>query len=253
MIGDVIGKPGRQAIRRLVPDLRREHRIDLVIANGENTAGGFGITAETAYELLESGVDVLTSGNHIWDQKEIIPHLDQGMPLLRPANYPDAPGQGYLIRDRVMVVNLMGRVFMPQPIDCPFQTASRLLEEVRAREAPSVIIVDFHAEASSEKQAMGWYLDGRVSVVVGTHTHVGTVDARILPKGTAFVTDVGMTGPVNSCIGSETGAVIQRFLTGMPQRLQVADGPVIMNSVMVDVDPQTGKALAIQRLDRMVD
>jgi metallophosphoesterase (TIGR00282 family) len=252
MIGDVIGKPGRQAIRRLVPDLRREHRIDLVIANGENTAGGFGITAETAYELLESGVDILTSGNHIWDQKEIIPHLDRGLPLLRPANYPDAPGQGYLVRDRVMVMNLMGRVFM-QPIDCPFRTASRLLEQVAAQEAPAVIIVDFHAEATSEKQAMGWYLDGRVSVMVGTHTHVGTVDARILPKGTAYITDVGMTGPVNSVIGSDSAAVIQRFLTGMPQRLPVAEGPVVMNSVMVDVDPQTGKAQAIQRLDRMVE
>jgi len=253
MIGDVIGKPGRQAIRRLVPDLRREHRIDLVIANGENTAGGFGITVETAYELLESGVDVLTSGNHIWDQKEIMPHMDQGLPLLRPANYPDAPGQGYLVRDRVMVINLMGRVFMPQPIDCPFRTATRILEQAAAREAPDIIIVDFHAEATSEKQAMGWYLDGRVSAMVGTHTHVGTVDARILPKGTAYLTDVGMTGPVNSVIGSDTGAVIQRFLTGMPQRLPVAEGPVVMNSVMVDVDPQTGKALAIQRLDRMVE
>jgi metallophosphoesterase (TIGR00282 family) len=172
--------------------------------------------------------------------------------MLRPANYPDAPGQGYLVRDRVMVMNLMGRVFM-QPIDCPFRTASRLLEQVAAREAPAIIIVDFHAEATSEKQAMGWYLDGRVSVMVGTHTHVGTVDARILPKGTAYVTDVGMTGPVNSVIGSDSAAVIQRFLTGMPQRLPVAEGPVIMNSVMVDVDPQTGKALAIQRLDRMVE
>lgn len=252
MIGDIIGKPGRQAIRRLVPDLRREHRIDMVIANGENSAGGFGITGETAYELLESGVDVLTSGNHIWDQKEIIPHLNQGLPLLRPANYPDAPGYGYLVRDGVMVMNLMGRVFM-QPIDCPFRTASKLLEQAAAKEAPGIVIVDFHAEATSEKQAMGWYLDGRVSAVFGTHTHVGTVDARILPKGTAYLTDVGMTGPVNSVIGSETGAVIQRFLTGMPQRLQVADGPLVMNSVLVDVDPRTGKATAIQRLDRMVD
>jgi metallophosphoesterase (TIGR00282 family) len=195
---------------------------------------------------------VLTSGNHIWDQKEIIPHLDQGLPLLRPANYPDAPGHGYLVRDRVMVLNLMGRVFM-QPIDCPFRTATRVLEEAIAREAPGIIVVDFHAEATSEKQAMGWYLDGRVSAVIGTHTHVGTVDARILPKGTAYLTDIGMTGPVNSVIGSDSGAVIQRFLTGMPQRLPVAEGPVVLNSVMVDVDPQTGKALAIQRLDRMVE
>jgi len=252
MIGDIIGKPGRQAVRRILPDLRREHRIDLVIANGENTAGGFGITTDTAAELLESGVDILTSGNHIWDQKEIIPALDQGLPLLRPANYPGAPGRGYLVRDGVMVMNLMGRVFM-QPLDCPFRTAAQLIEEVRGAEAPSVIFVDFHAEATSEKQAMGWYLDGRASAVVGTHTHVGTVDTRILPKGTAFVTDVGMAGPVNSVIGSDSGAVLERFLTGLPQRLPVAEGPVMVNSVMIDVDTQTGKALAIQRLDRMVN
>ena len=183
MIGDVIGKPGRQAIRSLVPGLRDECGIDLVIANGENAAGGFGITLETAYELLESGVDVLTSGNHIWDQKEIIPHMDEGLPLIRPANYPDAPGRGYLIQDDVMVLNLMGRVFMPA-LDCPFRAANALLQPKEGVPVPKIIIVDFHAEATSEKQGMGWYLDGRVSAVLGTHTHVGTVDAKILPKGT---------------------------------------------------------------------
>lgn len=252
MIGDVIGKPGRRAIRHLVPDLRQEYQIDLVIANGENTAGGFGITVETAYELLESGVDVLTSGNHIWDQKEIVPHLDEGLPLLRPANYPDAPGRGYLVHRDVMVINLIGRVFMA-PLECPFRTADRLLKEAKADGAPPVIVVDFHAEATSEKQALGWYLDGRVSAIFGTHTHVGTVDTRILPRGTAYLTDVGMTGPVNSVIGSETRAVLDRFLTALPNRLSVATGPVIMNSVLVEVDPETGKALTIQRLDRMVN
>jgi len=251
MIGDVIGQPGRRAIGRLVPDLRREYKLDLVVANGENAAGGFGITPATAQELLACGVDVLTSGNHIWDQKEIIPALDEGLPLLRPANYPDAPGRGHLVHGDVMVINLMGRVFMA-PLDCPFRTADRLLREVKEGGAPKVIIVDFHAEATSEKQAMGWYLDGVVSAVVGTHTHVGTVDARILPKGTAYVTDVGMTGPVNSVIGSDTGAVLERFLTAMPQRLPVAEGPVMLNSVLVDVDPGTGKALTISRVDRMV-
>lgn len=252
MIGDVIGKPGRQAVRALVPALRREYNIDLVIANGENTAGGFGITLETAYELLDSGIDVLTSGNHIWDQKEIIPHMDEGLPLIRPANYPNAPGRGYWVQDGVMVMNLMGRVFMPA-LDCPFRTADAVLREARASEEFTVAIVDFHAEATSEKQGMGWYLDGRVSAVLGTHTHVGTVDARILPKGTAYLTDVGMTGPTNSVIGSSVDAVLDRFLTGMPQRLPVASGPVMLNSVLVDVDRDTGRASAIQRIDRMVD
>ena len=252
MIGDVIGQPGRRAVRQLVPQLREEFGIDLVIANGENTAGGFGITLDTAEELLQNGVDILTSGNHIWDQKEIIPHMGEGLPLIRPANYPEAPGRGYLIQDGVMVLNLMGRVFMPT-LDCPFRTANQVLDEAKTEGAPPVIIVDFHAEATSEKQGLGWYLDGRVSAVLGTHTHVGTVDARILPKGTAYLTDVGMTGPINSVIGSDTNAVLDRFLTGMPQRLPVAGGPVMLNSVLMDIDPETGKALSIQRIDRMVE
>ena len=252
MIGDVIGQPGRRTVRSLVSDLRQEHGIDLVIANGENTAGGFGLTVDTAYELLESGVDILTSGNHIWDQKEILPHLDEGLPVVRPANYPDAPGRGSLVQGGVMVINLQGRVFMP-PLDCPFRTADRLLQEARASGSPPVIIVDFHAEATSEKQAMGWYLDGRVGAVLGTHTHVGTIDAKVLPKGTAYVTDVGMTGPVNSVIGSEASAVLDRFLTAMPQRLAVARGPTVMNSVLVEIDTETGKARSIQRLDLGVD
>ncbi len=252
MIGDVIGKPGRRAVKHLLPEMRSEHGIDMVIANGENTAGGFGLTLETASELLDSGVDILTSGNHIWDQKEIIPYMDEGLPLIRPANYPDAPGRGSLVHDNVLVVNLMGRTFMPA-LDCPFRTADRILEEAADPEPPPVVIVDFHAEATSEKQAMGWYLDGRASGVVGTHTHVGTVDCRVLPNGTAYVSDVGMTGPTNSVIGSETEAVLQRFLTGLPQRLPVADGPVALNSVLLEVDQDTGKALSIERLDRALN
>ena len=251
MVGDVIGKPGRRAVQALIPSLRREQGIDLVIANGENTAGGFGLTADTANELLESGVDVLTSGNHIWDQKEIIPYLDEGLPLVRPANYPDAPGRGSLLHKDVLVVNLLGRVFMPA-LDCPFRTADAILREANASDKPAVIIVDFHAEATSEKQALGWYLDGRVSAVLGTHTHVGTVDYKILPKGTAYVSDVGMTGPMDSVIGSDADVVVERFLTGMPQRLPVASGPVLLNSVMIDVDEETGKARSIERLDRTV-
>lgn len=253
MIGDVVGQPGRRAVSRLIPGLRQELGLDLVIANGENAAGGYGITPDTAEELLHGGVDILTSGNHIWDQKEIIPQLDEGLPLLRPANYPAAPGRGYLIQDGVMVLNLMGRLFMPT-LDCPFRAANRALAEVQEQgESPSVVIVDFHAEATSEKQALGWYLDGRVSAVIGTHTHVGTVDARILPKGTAYLTDVGMTGPVNSVIGSDANAVIDRFLTGMPQRAAVAGGPALLNAVMVEVDTDTGQALAIQRIDRRLE
>ena len=254
MIGDVIGSPGREALRRLLPDLRQEKDIDLVIANGENAAGGFGLTVDTASEMLDSGVDVLTSGNHIWDKKEFIPYMDdvqgEGLPVVRPANYPSAPGVGVIRRKGVAVVNLMGRVFMAQ-LDCPFRTADHLLDRIREEEDTPVIIVDFHAEATSEKQAMGWYLDGRVSGVFGTHTHVGTIDARILPGGTAYLTDVGMTGPMDSVIGSDTRAVLERFLTSMPQRLEVAKGACTFNSVLVEVDDNTGRSVHLERVDRM--
>ena len=251
-IGDVIGKSGRDTGRSLLPGLKHELSIDFVICNGENTAGGFGITADTALELLESGVDVLTSGNHIWDKKEIVPYLDEGLPPIRPANYPDAPGRGYLHQRGVTVVNLMGRVFMA-PLDCPFRTADALLGRLNEEGENKVIIVDFHAEATSEKQAMGWYLDGRVSGVFGTHTHVGTVDARILPKGTAYLTDGGMTGPADSVIGSDKDAVLERFMTSLPQRLPVATGPCMLNAVLVEVDDETGNASSIERVDRRVD
>ena len=251
MIGDVIGKPGRDAVESLVPSLRREFSIDLVIANGENTAGGFGLTPDTVSDLLDSDVDVITSGNHVWRQKEIIPFLNEEWPLIRPANYPPGtPGRGYIRLGSTAVLNLMGRVFM-NTLDCPFRTADQILQEMTGVNPPKTIIVDFHAEATSEKQAMGWYLDGRVSAVLGTHTHVATADARVLPGGTAFVTDVGMTGPYNSVIGSDIDSVLEGFLTQMPRRLQVARPPAILNSVLLDIDDETGAATGIQRVDRM--
>jgi len=248
-IGDLVGKPGRKAISQLLPGLRQQYGLDLVIANAENAAGGRGLTPDTAKELLDSGVDVLTSGNHIWAQKEIIPHLDGDMPILRPLNYPaGVPGKGYLVIKGVAVVNLMGRVFIGD-FDCPFRAMDQLL----ARLEPKIIIVDFHAEATSEKVAMGRYLDGRVSAVLGTHTHVGTIDAQLLPKGTAYVSDIGMSGPIDSVIGDDTEDVLQRFLTQMPHRLGVGKGKVAFNAIMVGVDDKTGKATSIERVYREVE
>jgi 2',3'-cyclic-nucleotide 2'-phosphodiesterase len=251
-IGDVIGKPGRQAVQKLLPGLRQQYQIDLVIANSENAAGGLGLTSITAKELLDTGIDVLTSGNHIWDQKEIIPHLDGDLPILRPLNYPSGvPGRGCLIREHIAIINLIGRTFMNN-YDCPFRAMDTLLPRIRNN--CSIIIVDFHAEATSEKVAMGRYLDGRVSAVVGTHTHVGTIDAKIFPKGTAHVTDIGMTGPEYSVIGDDIQSVLQRFLTVMPHRLTVGTGSrMIFNSVLINVDDKSGQAFSIERIDREVE
>jgi metallophosphoesterase (TIGR00282 family) len=247
-IGDIVGKPGRKAVSQLLPDLRQQYRTDLVIANGENAAGGVGLTLSTAKELLDTGVDVLTSGNHIWVHKEIIPYLDGEMPILRPLNYPlGVPGKGHIVIGRVAVVNLIGRTFMGD-FDCPFRAMDQLLTELKQ----SIIIVDFHAEATSEKGAMGRYLDGRVSAVLGTHTHVGTIDAQLLPQGTAYVTDIGMTGPLDSVIGDDAEAVIQRFLTRMPYRLSVGKGKTAFNAILVKVDDDTGRALSIERIYREV-
>ncbi len=250
-IGDIIGKPGRQAMGKLLPVLRQQYGLDMVIANAENSAGGIGVTSNTAKELLDAGADVLTSGNHIWAQKEIIPYLDGEMPILRPLNYPPGvPGRGYIVNGQVMVINLMGRVFMGA-LDCPFRAMDKLLAELENK--PPIIIVDFHAEATSEKMAMGRYLDGRVSAVLGTHTHVGTIDAQLLPRGTAYVTDIGMTGPVDSIIGDDTEAVIRRFLTAMPHRLSVGKGKTMLNAVMVRVDEDSGRATSIERIYRQVE
>jgi metallophosphoesterase (TIGR00282 family) len=249
MIGDVVGRPGRRAVQTILPQLRQELQLDLVVANGENAAGGAGITPDTATELLRSGVDVITSGNHIWDQKEIIPHLNGDTPILRPLNYPSSvPGRGYINLGGALIVNLIGRVFVGT-FDCPFKAMDRLLEELSDR--PATVILDMHAEATSEKAALAWYLDGRVSVVAGTHTHVATADARLLPKGTAFVSDLGMVGPTNSIIGVEPKDVLERFLTQTPRRLTVAKaGPTRFNSVLVDIDESTGTATSIERVDR---
>ncbi len=250
-IGDIIGKPGREAVDILLPDLRQQYRVDLVIANGENAAGGVGITALTAKELLDVGVDIITSGNHVWAHKDILPHLDSDMPILRPLNYPPGVvGRGYLIRKNVMVVSLMGRTFIGN-LDCPFQAMDKLLAAVTPK--TPVIIVDFHAEATSEKMAMGRYLDGRVSAVLGTHTHVGTIDHQIFPNGTAYVTDIGMTGPIDSIIGDKVELVISRFLSAIPHRLSVGEGRTVFNAVMVDIDESSGKARSIERIQREVE
>ena len=250
-IGDVVGRPGRKAIRKCLPEVKQQYAFDLVIANAENVAGGLGVTATTAKELFEAGVDVLTSGNHIWAQKEIIPYLDSDMPIIRPLNYPpDVPGKGYIIKNQVMVVNLIGRTYIGN-FDCPFRMMDKLLTEVEDR--PSVIVVDFHAEATSEKIALGRYLDGRVSAVLGTHTHVGTIDALIFPRGTAYVTDIGMTGPVDSVIGDDAGSVVHHFLTMLPHRLSVADGDrITFNAVMVQIDDKSSRAVAIDRIQREI-
>ena len=251
MIGDIIGKPGRHATQKLLPDLRQQYGLDLVIANAENSAGGLGVTPTTATELLEAGIDVLTSGNHIWAQKEIIPYLDSEMPILRPLNYPlSVPGRGYIIKEKAVIVNLIGRTFMSN-FDCPFRAMDKLLAELQPE--PPVIIVDFHAEATSEKIAMGRYLDGRVTAVLGTHTHVGTIDAQLLPQGTAYVTDIGMTGPIDSIIGDDTEAVLQRFLTMVPNRLSVGRGKTMFNAVLVRVDDESGRATSIERVYREVE
>jgi 2',3'-cyclic-nucleotide 2'-phosphodiesterase len=260
MIGDLIGKPGRHAIEQLLPDLRTERGIDFVTANGENVAGGMGLTTSTAEALLGAGVDVITSGNHIWDKKEIYPFLDASDRVLRPHNYGtnQVPGRGWgtfdaLDGSHVAVINLQGRTYM-QPIDNPFTDADALLDDSATPEPlPPIRLVDFHCELTSEKNALGLYLDGRVSVVVGTHTHVVTGDERILPGGTAYLTDIGMTGPVWSVIGFDPSTVLPRFINALPTRFEVGEGPVVFNAVQVDIDPATGRALAIERIQRLVE
>ena len=257
VIGDIIGKPGRLAVVGSLPDLRTEHDIDLVIANGENLAAGAGLTPSLAEELFANGVDVITSGNHIWDKREIYDYLDSGRPVLRPLNYPDdAPGRGWLLHtlpdgDRVAVVNVMGRVFMNQ-LDSPFAALDGLLDGA-AEPLPTLRFVDFHCEITSEKNAMGWYLDGRVTAVLGTHTHVPTADARLLPKGTAYISDVGMTGPRDSVIGFSLETVLPRFLTHLPTRFAVADGPVMFNAVVVEAERTSGRARSITQLQRLIE
>src|SRR5687768_2222765 len=250
MVGDVYGEPGRAAVQKLLPKLKQEHQIDFTVVNVENAAGGFGVTATIARAFLDQGVDVMTSGNHIWDKKEIVEYIGKENLLLRPANYPvGTPGAGYITLKagphRVTVINLMGRVFM-HPIDCPFRKADDILAEI-GRESP-IVLVDMHAEATSESVAMGWYLDGRVTAVVGTHRHVQTADDRVLPGGTAYITDLGLTGPTDGVIGVDRDQIIQRFLTQMPIRFETAKGPVKLHAVVITVDPESGRASHIERL-----
>ena len=255
-IGDIVGRPGRELIRRGLPAVVDHHQIDFVMANAENAAAGFGITRETGEQMLNAGVEVMTSGNHIWDKKEAIDYIGIEPRLLRPANYSSGvPGRGsYLARTRggetVGVINIMGRVFMVA-IDDPFAVVIREVEAMRAR--TRTIVVDFHAEATSEKIAMGWHLDGRVSAVVGTHTHVQTADERILPAGTAYLTDVGMTGPHDSVIGVEIAPALGRFLNAMPAKFETAAGNPRMHAVIVETDRETGRAVDIERLSLGVD
>ena len=249
-IGDIMGEPGRRAIARQLPKLIGQHAIDVVIGNGENVAGGFGITPELAHELFEMGLAVITMGNHAWDKKEIVEFITHEPRLLRPANYPEGvPGRGSLVvetpgGERLAVMQVMGRVYMPT-LDCPFQIARREVAQLKAQTA--AIIVDMHAEATSEKMAMGYYLDGEVTAVVGTHTHVQTADEQILPKGTAYITDIGMTGPIHSVIGIKKEIAIEKFLTGMPRRFEVASGPSVFSAVLIELDARLGKAVGIQR------
>jgi metallophosphoesterase (TIGR00282 family) len=255
-IGDIVGRPGRELVRHGLRGLVDHHRIDLVIANAENSAAGFGITRELGDQLLDWGVDVMTSGNHIWDKKEALDYIGAEPRLLRPANYPaGAPGNGsYLARTRdgrsVGVVNVMGRVFMLN-IDDPFQIVLREIEALRKR--TRVVFVDFHAEATSEKIAMGWHLDGKATAVVGTHTHVQTADERILPKGTAYLTDVGMTGPHDSIIGVEVEAALNRFLTALPQKFETATGNPRLNAVVIEADETSGVATDIERVSLSIE
>jgi 2',3'-cyclic-nucleotide 2'-phosphodiesterase len=250
-IGDIIGKPGRLAVKELLPSLISRHEIDLVIANCENAAAGFGVTREVVEELYEAHIDILTSGNHIWDKKEILEFIEDYETLLRPANYPGAvPGKGAVLMptaagDYVGVLNLAGRIFMA-PINCPFEEAKKAV--ARLQEKTNVIIVDIHAEATSEKKALGWYLDGEVSAVLGTHTHVQTADNEILPQGTAYISDAGMTGPFDSVIGIKKDTIIERFLTQIPNRFDVAKGDVRLQGVVLDVDAISGKANSIERI-----
>lgn len=250
-IGDIIGSPGRMAVRELLPALVSKKKIDFVIANCENVAAGFGVTKKVVEELFKCNIDVLTSGNHIWNKREVLEFIGDFERLLRPANYPStAPGAGSVLiplktGEYIAVLNLAGRVFM-NPSDCPFVTAKNKVAELR--EKTKIIIVDIHAEATSEKKALGWYLDGEVSAVIGTHTHVQTADEEILSQGTAYISDAGMTGPFDSVIGINKEAIIERFLTQMPNKFEVAKDDIRMQGVIVDIDSVSGKAISINRI-----
>ncbi len=250
-IGDIVGEPGRRVIRRMLHKVVGQHDVELVIGNGENVAGGFGITPELTHELFDMGIAVITTGNHAWDKKEIVDFIKREPRLLRPANYPaGVPGRGSYVAEtpggeRLGILQLMGRAYMPT-LDCPFQVAGRELALLK-QETPAVV-VDMHCETTSEKMAMGYFLDGQVAAVVGTHTHVQTADEQILPNGTAYITDIGMTGPIHSVIGIKKELAIEKFLTQMPRRFETASGPAVLSAVLIELDAGVGKALSIQRI-----
>jgi len=251
LVGDVIGRPGRRAFRKYVQQLRKEKGIDVVIANGENSAAGKGLTRTSLDELYSGGADIVTTGNHVWDKKDVLEFIDSEPFLIRPANYPEgAPGKGYCLypfkAKTIGVMNLSGRSFMPA-LDCPFQKVDELLKEMQ--DQCDIIFLDFHAETTSEKMAMGWYLDGRVNGVVGTHTHIQTSDARVLPQGTAYITDLGMVGPWNSVLGVQTDKIIYKFITGLPVRFEVEEqGPQVFSAIIVEIDDKTNKTLGIESI-----
>jgi len=256
LIGDIVGSPGREAVKKIVPKLRRERDIDFVIANAENVAGGSGLTPETVDELLQNEVGVITSGDHVWKKKEVYERLSKDKRIIRPANYPEtSPGSGMTVIPmengaKIAVINLLGRVFM-NPIDCPFTAAEREIGKIN-RET-KIILVDMHAEATSEKIAMGRFLDGRVSVVFGTHTHVQTADEKIFPHGTGYITDLGMTGPQDSVIGRRHDAIVEHFLTCMPKKFEVADKDVELQGAIVNIDDESGKTLSIERVKEKIE
>jgi metallophosphoesterase (TIGR00282 family) len=252
LIGDIVGRPGREAVEIFLPQLRRDFNMDFVVANGENAAGGRGITKDIAFALYELGIDFLTLGNHTWDQKELVKYIDDDRRMIRPANYPvGVPGRGYGVVAKnglkLGVMNLSGRVYLP-PLDNPFKMALDIVNKIK--DEAQAVLVDFHAEATSEKVAMGRFLEGKVSAVVGTHTHIQTADEKVLGQGTAYITDVGMTGPADSIIGVKKEGVITNFLTQMPFRMEVADGPIQLNAVLIDID-ETGRAMGIERIQRL--
>jgi hypothetical protein len=272
-IGDIFGRPGRTTVKKLLPDYRKKLGIDLVVANAENMHHGKGVSESQLKEMQAAGVDFFTSGNHVWKEREIIPRLDDPkLPLIRPANYPEgAPGKGYQVVEvggagrvgagksgkggaKVLVINLMGRVFMPMHLDCPFRAADKILKKFEGELAGlAAIFVDFHAETTSEKMALAHYLDGRVTAVIGTHTHVPTSDARVLPGGTAFQSDVGFTGPIDSVIGLEKSGIIQNFLTQIPHKHEVAGGDTVFNAVKIEIDPKTRKAVSIEQIQKYLE
>lgn len=257
-IGDIVGRPGRSAIKKILPDLKKDLRIDLTIANGENLAAGSGITYDTYQEMIKAGIDYFTSGNHIWSKKNFIKYLNEDdIKVLRPANYPEgAPGKGIaeikVGSNKVIIINILGRVFMGKLIDDPFAVVDKLLNTYSNLKTLTVL-VDFHAEATSEKNCMGYYLDGRVTSMIGTHTHIPTADARILPKGTSYMTDVGMVGVQDSAIGVDLKPVTESFLTGLPFKNEISSGPVIFSAALIKIDPKLGRAESIELIQRIVE